>query len=323
MSTMSTRQSMPRLGMGTWAFSGDVWGEQPEADSTAAVLEALDRGCTLIDTAQSYGSGRSERIVGAAVKGRRGDVEIVTKVPPRNEVWGPPPEQPIGDGYDAAWIRDCCEQSLRNLGTDHVDTLLLHTWSRGWPVDGEWRDALEELKQAGKIRGYGISVDDLGASDADAAIDAGLDAVQLVYNVFYQEAAEGTLEQAAAAGTAVIARSPLQAGILTGKYQDRAFPAGDWRADWTPDDWLEQNRSMVREVTSIADEFDMTIRELALRFALSQPKIDTVIVGCRTREQAAENFSAAAREALAPGLLGRLTSLWSDGTVRGTYLGSS
>lgn len=320
---MSTHRSVPRLGMGTWAFSGDVWGDQPEADSTAAILEALDRGCTLIDTAQSYGSGRSERIVGAAVKSRRDDVEIVTKVPPRNEVWGPPSEQPIGDGYNAAWIRDCCEQSLRNLGTDRVDVLLLHTWSREWPVDGEWRDALEQLKQAGKILAYGISVDDLAASDADAAIDAGLDAVQLVYNVFYQEAAEGTLERAAAAGTAIIARSPLQAGILTGKYQDRAFPAGDWRADWTPADWLEGNRSMVRVVSAIADEFGMTTRELALRFALSRQGIDTVIVGSRTRKQAAENFSAAAREPLAPDLLGRLTDLWSGGAVRGTYLGSS
>lgn len=312
-----------RLGLGTWAFSGNDWGAQAEADSIASVHEALERGCTLIDTALAYGSGRSERIVGTAIKGRRDGVRIVTKVPPRNEIWGPPADQPIEEAYDAAWIQSSCEQSLRNLGAEQIDYLLLHTWNQKWPADGEWRDAFEDLKVTGKIGDYGISVDDLGASDANSVIDACLGALELVYNAFYQQAADETLQHAAATGTTVIGRSPLQAGILTGKYQNRGFAIGDWRNDWTPDAWLAQNRRMVREFAVIADENGISTTELALRFALSTPGINTIIVGCRTRDQAAMNFAAAAQGPLDHQIVDRIAALWKDGTVYGAYLGSS
>lgn len=178
-----------QLGLGTWSFSGDVWGSQSKSDSLAAVQEAMAHGCELIDTALSYGEGRSERIVGEAVAGHRDSLRLVTKVPPKNDIWGPPDEVPVHDTFPRDWIVASCDNSLRNLRTDYIDVLLLHTWNRTWPADGEWRDSMEELSAQGKIRSYGISVDDCGAADANAVMVKGLSAVELVYNAINQDAA--------------------------------------------------------------------------------------------------------------------------------------
>jgi aryl-alcohol dehydrogenase-like predicted oxidoreductase len=300
------------IGFGAWAI-GSQWGPQDDGESLRALERALDLGVTFIDTALAYGEGRSERLVGQAVRGRRDQVVVATKVPPLNRIWGPPPGTPIREVFPPRHIVESCEKSLRHLGSDWVDLLQLHTWSAEWNATDDWYDAMLRLREQGKIRAIGISVSDGRSGEANASIAMGrLDAVQAVYNILAQEARRTLFPVAQAHGVGVIARVPLASGALTGKFRpDTTFPEGDWRRHAFQGARLTRVVERVEAVRrEVGEELPMAVR--ALQFCLGEEAVATVIPGIRSVAQAEANLAAAQAPPLPEDLRRRLYALAED-----------
>src|ERR1019366_8078570 len=151
-----TGLKVSEIGFGGWAIGGS-WGPQSDADSVAALNRALDRGVNFIDTAAGYGDGRSERIIAEVLKARRETVIVATKTPPGPGPWPPSPYCVASERYPERYLRENVEQRLRNLGTDRIDILQLHTRTRAWNANPEPFEALRKLKKEGKIRFVGVS----------------------------------------------------------------------------------------------------------------------------------------------------------------------
>src|SRR2546423_611079 len=145
------------IGVGAWAIGGAMWGGARDEDSQAALERAIERGVNLIDTALVYGNGHSEKIVGEVLKAHP-NVLVATKVPPKSYQWPAYPDAKIDDNFPGAHIRRSCEQSLRNLKRERIDLLQLHVWAEAWTDSDEWYGTMVKLREEGKIRLIGISL---------------------------------------------------------------------------------------------------------------------------------------------------------------------
>jgi aryl-alcohol dehydrogenase-like predicted oxidoreductase len=182
-----TGLEVSEVGYGAWGIAGDAWLGAKDEESLRALNRAVDLGLNFIDTALAYGEGHSERLVGKLVAERDETIYIATKVPPKNRVWpaleGIPPEEVFPGDY----VRECTEQSLSNLGLETIDVQQFHVWQDDWVGNGDWLEAVEDLKREGKIRAFGVSINDHQASNAVRLIETGVvDTVQVIYNVFDQ-----------------------------------------------------------------------------------------------------------------------------------------
>ncbi|MEU2026591.1 aldo/keto reductase [Streptomyces sp. NPDC016469] len=275
--------SVSEIGYGAWGIGESSWVGATRDESLRALHRAVDLGVNLIDTARGY--GESERIVGQVVRERTGDeVLVATKVPPKNQVW------PAADGTDPAdafpgdHIRTSLETSLAASGLDHFDVLQFHVWNDEWLGRGDWLETVAALKQEGKVRLFGVSVNDHSPESAVALVRSGLvDSVQVIYNVFDQSPAEELLPACAEHGVGVIVRVALDEGGLTGRITaDTTFPEGDFRNRYFRDGRPAQvERRVAAIVADLGIEPD-AIAEHALRFVLSHPAVSTVIPGMRS-----------------------------------------
>jgi len=314
------------VGIGTWELSGDVWGAKDDARSLAAMRAGIDAGANLIDTAADYGQGHVEELVGA-LGVPRDQLVIATKVMPENLVWAPPPERPIAECFSPAWIRSQCEASLRRLGTDYVDVLLLHTWSRSWGHEDAWREAMAGLKAEGKIRAIGISVPDEGATDANVAIARGqVDVVQCVHSVFQQEPEVSLFPLAEKFGVGVMSRSPFSSGVLVQDWaKGMVFPAGDWRATWpqtVKDAWLDDQVAMTDAVKGLIASSGLDRPAFCLKYVLASPAVSAVIPGSADPAHVAANVAASSAPDLDEEIRRQLKALWVGRRIHGTYNGS-
>jgi aryl-alcohol dehydrogenase-like predicted oxidoreductase len=219
-----TQLEVSEVGFGAWAIGGG-WGPQSEADSVAALNRALDLGVNFIDTAAGYGDGKSERIIAGVLKGRRESVVVATKTPPAP---GPGPRRPTASAaarYSEKHLRENVEQRLRNLGTDRIDLLQLHTWTRAWNRNPGPFEVLRRLKEEGKVRFVGVSTPEHDQNSVIGLMrDGWVDVVQVIYNIFEQEPAAELLPAAAETGVGIIVRVVFDEGSLTGKWnRDTTF----------------------------------------------------------------------------------------------------
>jgi len=319
------------VGIGTWELSGDVWGPKDDAVSLAALRAGVEAGADFVDTAADYGDGHAEVLVGRLVAEgvARDRLVISTKVRPRNRVWAPPPEAPIEDFFPPAWIRSECEASLRRLGTDYVDVLFLHTWSRSWGHHDAWYEAMAGLRDEGKIRAIGISVADDGAADANVAVARGqVEVIQCVHSVLQQEPEVTLFPLAERFGVGIVSRCPFSSGALVGDWSGGVeFPAGDWRASWPAkfvEDWLAEQARMAGLVGDVVAGSGLPRHAFCLKYVLASPAVSTVIPGSADPAHVRAN-------ALAPGegppltadALARLRELWAARQIHGTYNGSA
>lgn len=221
-----TGLKISEIGFGSWAIGGDAWGPVDDVNSIAAMERALDLGVNFIDTADVYGDGRSETLVGQVLQGRRDKVIVSTKgglmghhrEPEREPVYDRP--QKVIEALDA---------SLRRLQTDYVDVYFCHIW---WDKPEETEAFIEafiQLKRDGKVRAVGVSTDDLDYVkhfNRDGVIDA----VQLDYSILNRKAEDGILPYTQEHKLGVVIRGPLRMGFLTGKFsRETSFPEGDIR----------------------------------------------------------------------------------------------
>jgi aryl-alcohol dehydrogenase-like predicted oxidoreductase len=317
------------VGIGTWELGGDVWGPKDDDTSLAAVRAGLDAGADLIDTAADYGNGHVEELLGRLLREgvERSSVVIATKVRPECGIWAPRPELPIAEFFRPEWIRGECEASLRRLGTDHVDILFLHTWSRSWGHEDAWFDTMAALKAEGKIRAIGISVPDEGATDANVHVALGrVDVVQAVYSVFQQEPEHSLFPLAAHHGVGVLARSVFSSGALVQEWtKGMTFPEGDWRATWPNDvkqHWLDEQIAMSRAVDEVVAAAGLSRPAFCLAYALGDDRVSAVLPGSADPDHVRANAAASGGAGLDPSLRARLNALWRERAIHGTYNGS-
>jgi aryl-alcohol dehydrogenase-like predicted oxidoreductase len=285
-----TGLDVSEIGFGAWAIGGS-WGPQSEVDSVAALNRALDLGVNLIDTAAGYGDGKSERIIAAVLKERRESVIVATKTPPSEGPWPPSPYCQASQRYPEKYLRRNVEQRLQNLGTDCLDILQLHTWTRAWNRNPEPFEVLRLLKKEGKIRFVGISTPE---HDQNSVIDlmrgGWVDVVQVIYNIFEQEPAAELLPVAAETGVGIIVRVVFDEGSLTGKWtEDTQFPEGDFRRSYFEGDRLGRAVRRAGKVGREVEGSGYTLPQAAIAFALAHAAVGTVIPGMRSVAQAEAN----------------------------------
>lgn len=300
------------IGFGAWAIGGDAWGAQDDDESVRALHAALDAGVNFIDTAQGYGEGHSEEVIGRVLAERGSDeVYVATKVPPRpGHGWPLPDDADVLDLFPPDYIIGEAEKSLERLSRDHLDVYQFHTWVPAFNLRDEHFEAMGRLKEAGKVRAVGVSVPDTTPDNVVGALARGaVDAVQVIYNLFDQVPRRNLFPVAERFGTAIIVRVPFDEGALTGKYtHETTFPANDVRQHYFRGGNLSAVVERVEEVRQIKDRRhpDMPMAEYALRFALSHAAVSTVIPGMRTPRQAEMNAAAGDGQWLAPDELAEL-----------------
>src|SRR5438034_3269824 len=311
-----TRLPVGEIGFGAWAIGGNhvgnSYGPTDDAESRRAVRRAFELGCTFFDTADVYGHGKSEELLGATLQDVRDRVILATKVggnfynrdvhpllaeriaqmmdQPFDQI---PADAPLPVTHDSnftpGYVRFALEQSLKRLGTDYIDVLQLHNPALSLISSMETYAVLEELKREGKIRWYGVSVHP--PEEGLAAVSATMpDTVQIVYNLARREAEDEFFPAARAAGIGVIAREPLANGFLAGKYAwDSTWEKGDIRARM-PRPYVKQMAALGQRVRELAEKAGTSPTQLALRFVLDQPAVSVAIVGMKTVQQVDENL---------------------------------
>jgi len=321
------------VGMGCWAIGGpwklggaDVgWGTVDDAESTRAIHAALEHGVNFFDTAANYGAGHSERILGAALKGRRDRAVIATKVGhmvdeagKTVELYGPDE----ADSDPASHMRDDVERSLTRLGTDYIDVYLLHVWGLSIERALEAREVFEDLVREGKIRTYGWSTD---RPDALAAFSTlpGCGVLEQELNILTGNAE--VLAFAERENLASINRAPLGMGVLTGKITPQTtFGAGDIRrtVDWFPGikdghatpEWLES----LAAIRDIVAGNGRTLAQGALAWLWGRSPNTVPIPGFRTVAQVEENAGAMEFGPLTPEQMDEIDRILGRPTSRTT-----
>jgi aryl-alcohol dehydrogenase-like predicted oxidoreductase len=300
-----TGLEVSEVGYGAWGIGGSQWIGAQDDESVRALERAIELGLNLIDTALAYGPHHSEQLVGEVVRRRAGGgdvVHVATKVPPKNLVWPAAPGTPVDEAYPGAHVRRCTERSLRNTGLDVLDLQQLHVWSDEWVGRGDWLDTVAELKAEGKIRAFGVSINDHQPANALKLIETGVvDTVQVIYNLFDQSPEDELLPACAERGIGVLARVPFDEGGLTGTIgPDTTFPEDDFRNGYFRGD---RKREVAVRVRAIADDLDVgveAIPEVALRYVLSHPAVSATIPGMRSLRNVERNCAVADGRGLPP-----------------------
>ncbi|MBX5150088.1 aldo/keto reductase [Rhizobium lentis] len=295
--------TVTNVGFGAWQIGGS-WGNISEADGRAALNAALDAGMTFVDTADVYGDGRSEKIIADVLKTRGGERPMVaTKVGRRLNPH-------VAEGYTKANLEGFIDRSLKYLAVDSLDLVQLHCPPREVLYLPEVFEGLDALQKAGKIKGYGVSVEKV--EDGLKAIEyPGVVSVQIIYNIFRQRPDHLFFEEARRRNVAIIARVPLASGLLSGKISretqfasddhrnfnrhGEAFDVGETFAG-VP---FEVGLQAVEEVRKLVPA-GVTMAAFALRWILMAEAVTVVIPGARNAEQARANAAAADLAPLSP-----------------------
>jgi aryl-alcohol dehydrogenase-like predicted oxidoreductase len=278
------------VGFGAWAIGGPGrigWGPQDDDESLAALHRAFDSGVNWVDTAAVYGLGHSEEVVGQAVREHGGELLVFTKC---GRPWyGREGNEPTYD-LRPETIRFELEQSLKRLGTDHVDLYQFH-WpdtETGTPVEDSWA-TMAELVDEGKVRWAGVSNFDVGLLERCQRLRQ-VDSLQPPYSLIDRRAAADVIPWCAANGTGVICYSPLQSGLLTGAFdaeRARDLPEDDWRrgdGDFNPPE-LERNLALARRLEPVAERHGVPVASVAVAWVLAAAGVTGAIVGARRPSQ--------------------------------------
>jgi aryl-alcohol dehydrogenase-like predicted oxidoreductase len=283
------------IGYGAWGISGKQWIGASDKTSLEALRVAIGLGVNFIDTALAYGEGHSERLVAEAVKNAGREIYIATKVPPKNRLWPARPGIGIDEVFPYDYILHSTEESLHNLGRSTIDLQQLHVWNPDWTDRDEWKRAFEHLRQSGKVRAVGVSINDHQPDTALALIETGLvDTVQVIYNIFDQSPEQSLFPACLKHNIGVIVRVPFDEGALTGRITEHTtFPDGDFRNTYFRGD---RKKQIVERANAILSDLSLDdahyLPEVAMRFCLSDPAVSTVIPGMRSVSSVNANVMA-------------------------------
>jgi aryl-alcohol dehydrogenase-like predicted oxidoreductase len=291
-----SRRQVSVIGLGTWQLGAD-WGNVSEADAMEVLRTAVESGVTFFDTADVYGDGRSERIIGRFLSGNAGQgITVATKMGRRVDQ--------KEENYTLENFRAWTDRSRVNLGTDRLDLVQLHCPPTPVFSTDAVYDALDTLVAEERIAAYGVSVETCDQALA-AIARPGVASVQIILNAFRRKPLDQVLPAAAAAGVGIIARVPLASGLLSGRYtKDTTFAADDHRnynargeafdvGETFSGVDFEAGVQAAREFAAITGGYPGSSAQWALRWVVQQPGVTSVIPGARSTDQARQNSEAA------------------------------
>jgi aryl-alcohol dehydrogenase-like predicted oxidoreductase len=290
-----TGVSVSEIGLGAWQLGGTEWGDISEEDSLLTLRAAVENGITFFDTADVYGLGRSEKLIGKFLKDSSEKVFVATKL-------GRFPTPGWPQNFSLQAFRAHAEASLRRLGVDALDLLQLHCLPMELLLQGEVFEWLRELRQEGKIRHFGVSVESM--AEAQISIEQpDLTSLQIIFNIFRQKPIAALFDQAQAKKVALIIRLPLASGLLSGTYtKDTKFPASDHRTFNRNGESFNVGETFAGlpfetgvELTEALRPLlppGMTMAQMALRWILDYEPVSVVIAGARNAPQAMGNAQA-------------------------------
>ncbi len=310
-----TGMRVSAISLGTWAF-GSEWGAVSDEESFAALNTAIDLGVNFLDTADVYGDGRSERLIGRLLEERLEDeIFVATKAGRRLDPHA-------AEGYSYENLSRFVERSLANLRLETIDLLQLHCPPTEVYRQDETFEALDRLREAGKVKNYGVSVEKV--EEARLALDyPGVKTVQIIFNIFRQRPIEEFFPLAEEKNIGVIARVPLASGLLSGKMSaDRAFDSDDHR------NFNREGQAFDRGETFSGVDFETglraaeelkalvpegyTLAQLALRWILMHPAVSCAIPGAKRQDQAEDNVAAAEMPPLSEETMDRVRQIYDN-----------
>lgn len=281
------------VGYGAWEIGGQFYGPNPGEEAVIeGIRAALDAGMSWIDTAEVYGRGTSETLVGTSVRNRRDEVLIATKVAPR----------PEGTGFEPGRIRQAATRSIRRLGIDHIDLYQLHWFpdDERFPIEDTW-GAMSELVDEGLVRYLGVS--NFGREQIERCLEVRhVDSLQPQCSMLHREG-EDLYPWCGERGIGVIAYGPLAYGLLTGAVdRDTRFHPQDFRSGSDPNftyyrdlfapGRIERNLEVVDRLRPVAERLDVTLGQLALAWTVHRPGVTAAIAGSRNPAHVRENARA-------------------------------
>jgi len=279
------------IGLGTWAIGGPWefgWGPQDDKQSIDTIKKALDYGINRIDTAAAYGLGHSEEIVGKAIKGQRQNVFLATKC---GILWNEKGE--VKRTHTKETIMKEVENSLRRLKTDYIDLYQIHWPDPKNPVEESW-EAMVRLKEQGKVRYIGVSNFDVPLLEKCEKIHH-INSLQPPYSLLNRDIETKILPWCLEHGTGVVVYSPMQSGLLTGKFDKSRLAKDDWRhrSPYFQEPQLSKNLKFVEALKSISARYGKTVAQLAIAWVLMHPAVTSAIVGARRPDQVDEIIGGA------------------------------
>jgi aryl-alcohol dehydrogenase-like predicted oxidoreductase len=290
-----TGWQVSEIAFGGWQLGGD-WGAVDDRASIRTLHHSFDRGINFVDTAELYGAGHSEEVIGEALSQWSGDrIYVATKVQPT--VWpDPDDDDPQMRGRYPRWhLRSAVEQALRRLRVERIDLFQLHGWFASGVQALDWLETLNELRVEGKIEYAGVSLRDYRPDEGvDAAALGLVSSIQVVFNLFEQRPAERLFPAGAATDTAFIARVPFDSGSLIGHWTEATYST--WAPGSVPHtlfrgDRFTETLQRANKLKDMCAPYYPTLAEAAMRFTLSSPQVKTVIPGMKNEAEVDMNVA--------------------------------
>jgi aryl-alcohol dehydrogenase-like predicted oxidoreductase len=317
--------SVSEIGLGAWQLGGTEWGDVSEEEAFKTLQAAVDNGINFFDTADVYGLGRSEELIGKFLKGCSETIFVATKL-------GRFPEPGWPANFSLEAFRAHTEASLRRLGVDALDLIQLHCIPIEVLRQGEVFEWLRRLRQEGKIKHFGVSVESM--EEALVSLDEpGLSSLQIIFNIYRQKPIEALFDRAHSKQIALIIRLPLASGLLSGRYtKETKFPESDHRTFNRNGEQFnvgetfaglpfERGVELTETLKPLVPQ-GMTMAQMALRWILDFEQVSVVIAGARNAAQAAGNAKASDLPPLSPELHEKLKSFYETevaANIRGPY----
>lgn len=308
--------------MGTWQLAGEPWGwDAPdEKESMRALYRFVELGGNFLDTAWIYGkdddkpgSGyeghSSEEFIGKFLKESedRDKVIIASKIAPKNRKWPAWFGIPISEVFPKGYIEKMVDSSLKCLQVDALDIMQFHVWQDDFAKDDGWKEEITKISKKGKVKHWGISINDYQPTNCLKTLDTGLiDTVQFIFNIFHQKPTEKLLPYAKEHNIGLIARVPLDEGGLTGRITTESKFGDDMRSKYFGPDRLPEFIKRINELDELIDGEAKSLPELALRYILSFDEVSTVIPGTRKVKYVDANVSVSDGRKLSAELMGGL-----------------
>ena len=326
-----TGLKVSEIGMGTWQLANDpnFWMGADLKESLKSLYRYTELGGNFIDTAWVYGydskkpdTHPSEELIGKFLKEsrKRDNVILATKVAPKNFKWPALHGVPISEVFPDEYIEKLVDDSLRGLGVDSIDVVYFHVWQDDFAREDGWKEVAQKLTKLGKVKYWGISINDYQPSNCLETLDTGLiSVVQCIFNIFHQKPVEKLFPYVKAHNIGLVARVPFDEGGLTGKFTaDTKWPDGDLRKIYFQGDRLPELVKRTDALKKLMDGEAKTLPELALRFILSFDAVSTTIPGTRRIANVDANTSVSDGRKLSESLLNTLKNhTWE----RNFYLG--
>jgi aryl-alcohol dehydrogenase-like predicted oxidoreductase len=314
-----TGLKISEVGYGTWQLADDpnAWIGADLNESLKSLARFVELGGNFIDTAWIYGYDDanpdrhpSEELIGKFLKqsGKREKLVLATKVPPKDMNWPAHIGAPISEVFPNEWLEKCVDDSLRSLGVDSIDLVQFHVWQDQFADEDGWKETIQKIMKSGKVKNWGISVNDYQPSNCIRALDTGLiSTIQFIFNLFHQKPTEKLLPYAKEHNIGLIARVPLDEGGLSGNFTaDTIFAEGDFRAKYFTKERLEELVKRTDQLKKLLGKEAETLPELDLRWILSHDEISAAIPGMRKMKNVEANTAVSDGRVLASDLMEEL-----------------